>query len=348
MEPNTDKIQVMDQRLKLLSYSFISELHRCPRKFQLTRLRALEDERDPQADINQNLTFAFGHSVGEGIQYILEGSSEDETIWKMFIAFHADLSDRNDKQVKSFYHAVAAIQRFIYMRESGFLDGYELVYWEGKPATELSFIIEFPDGFKMRGSVDAVLRHIETGKVLVLEGKTDSQQLNVAKYKNSSQAVGYSVVLDVIFPELSSYEVLYLVYMTKEMNYEQLRFIKSHTQKALWIQELLLDIEMIKLYEITGVYPMYGHSCFDFYRECEFLSSCNLSTKYLTNKQTESDIGETNSTYKGEYSIKLSIMDLIEGQLVKNNIEEERHGNISGSSIANISSDTIDSGDILL
>lgn len=334
----------MDPRLKLLSYSFQTELHRCPRKFQLMRLRATQDERDPQADINQNLTFAFGHAVGEGVQYILEGLSEDEAIWKMFIAYHADMADRNDKQVKSFYHAIAAIQRLIHMRENGFLDGYELVYWEGKPATELSFLIEFPDGFKMRGSVDAVLRHIDTGQVLVLEGKTDSQVLNAAKYKNSSQAVGYSCVLDIIFPELSSYEVLYLVYMTKELNYQQLKFTKTHTQKALWIQELLLDIEMIKLYETTGVYPMYGHSCFDFWRECEFLNVCNLNTKYLITPQSQADMGETNSTYKGDYNIKLSIMDLIEGQMTKNEAEDERHGLIPANDPVNSEMD----GDIML
>lgn len=341
MQPS-NVIETMDPRLKLLSYSFLTELHRCPRKFQLMRLRATQDERDPLADINQNLTFAFGHAVGEGVQYILEGLTEDQAIWKMFLSYHADMSDRNDEQVKSFYHAVAAVQRLIAMKEAGFLNGYELVYYKGKPATELSFLINFPDGFKMRGSVDAVLRHTETGKVLVLEGKTDSQTLNAAKYKNSSQAVGYSVVLDVLFPELSSYEVLYLVYMTKEMNYEQLRFTKTHTQKAQWIQELLLDIEMIKLYETTGVYPMYGHSCFDFWRECEFLQTCGLSTKVLTNKQTEAMTSETNSTYTGEYSITLSIVDLIQAQMNKNDIEEAKHGVI----IDNV--DSIMTGDVML
>lgn len=340
MDESANIIEAMDPRLKLLSYSFQTELHRCPRKFQLLRLRATQDDRDPLADINQNLTFAFGHAVGEGVQCIFEGMTEHETIWKMFLSYHADLADRNDKQVKSFYHAIAAIQRLVSMRNDGFLDGYELVYWEGKPATELSFIIEFPDGFKMRGSVDAVLKHTETGKVLVLEGKTDSQQLNAAKYKNSSQAVGYSVVLDVIFPELSSYEVLYLIYMTKDMNYEQLKFTKTHTQKALWIQELLLDIEMIKLYETTGVYPMYGHSCFDFWRECEFLNTCTLNTKYLITPQSQADMGETNSTYTGEYNITISIMDLIEGQMNKNTIEDKRHGLITD--------DTAQIGDILL
>lgn len=324
----------MDDRLKLLSYSFQTLLHKCPRKYQLSKLRAVEDEQDPLAAANQNLTFAFGHVVGEGLQLILEGKSEVETIWTMFLHFHADLADRNDKQVKSFYHAVAAIKKFIHMREHGFLEDYELVWYKDKPAIELSFLINFPDGFKMRGSVDAVLKHRETGEVLVLEGKTDSgTNLAPAKYKNSSQAIGYSVVLDLIFPEISSYKVMYIVYLTKDMNYELLNFTKTYTQKAQWIQELLLDIELIKMYEDVGVYPMYGHTCYDFYRECEYLNTCNLSTKYLTNAQTEADIGETNSTYTGEYSITIGVSDLIAGQLDKNRIVEERHGNVNGDSL---------------
>ncbi len=314
----------MDPRLKLLSYSFQTLLHRCPRKYQLTRLRALEDERDPLANINQNITFAFGHIVGSGIQDIMIGVSEERTIFNMYCAWHADFLDRNDKQQKSFAHAVFAVQRFIAMRESGFLDEYELVWYEGKPAIELSFLIVMPDGFKMRGSIDAILRHKETGVIVVLECKTDGDlEVQYGKYKNSSQAIGYSVILDILFPDLSGYEVLYLVYLCKKKEYEILQFPKSHTQKALFIQELLLDIEMLKMYETVGVYPMYGHSCRDFFRDCEFLQTCTLSTKYLTNKQTEADNTETNSTYKGEYTITISLLDLLQGQLSKNAINQE-------------------------
>lgn len=326
-------IDSMDPRLKLLSYSFQSLLHTCPRKYQLSRIRATQDESDPLVSSNQNLTFAFGHIVGSGIQDVMIGLPYDRVIFNMFLAYHADLLDRNDKQVKSFWHAVAAIDRLIFMRESGFLDEYELVYQEEKPAIELSFLIQLPDGFKMRGSVDAVLRHKESGKILVLECKTSSSTtLNGATYKNSSQALGYSVILDILFPDNSGYEVLYLVYLTKQMEYETLLFHKSHTMKALWIQELLLDVEMLKLYETTGVYPMYGHSCFDFFRECEYMQTCTLSTKLLTTPQSAADNTETNSTYTGEYTITLSLLDLISGQLDKNaSIQAERDKNVKST-----------------
>lgn len=315
----SNPIAVMDDRLKLLSYSFQTLLHTCPRRYQLSRLRATEDEQDPLAVSNQNVTFAFGHIVGEGIQMVLEGKSETEIMLSLFLGWHADLEDRNEKQVKSFYHAVAAVQKFQSLRDNGFLDEWEVVEYDGKPAIELSFLIVFPDGFKMRGSVDAILRNKLTGEIMVLECKTSSfANLVPATYKNSSQALGYSVILDIIFPELSSYKVMYMVYLTKPMNYEILPFTKSYTQRAQWIQELLLDIEILKLYETTGVYPMYGHSCYSFFRDCEYLSVCTLATKHLTTPQTEADNSETNSTYKGEYTITLSLMDLINGQLRKN------------------------------
>lgn len=302
-----------DPRLKLLSYSSNGLLHKCPRKYQLYKLKAVDDEMDPLAASNQNLTFAFGHTVGEGIQDVLDGMEEEQVIWRMFLNFHASLEDRNEKQNKSFYLAIAAIQRFISIRASGFLDDYELLYYQGKPAKELSFRIHLPDGFKYRGSVDAVLRHKVTGQILVLECKTSSSgTLHATTYKNSAQAVGYSVVLDVIAPDISSYEVLYLVYLTKPMAYETLKFTKTYLQRATWIQELLLDVETIKLYQNTGVYPMRGESCFDFFRDCEYLNQCTLSTHLITKPFTEGAVLDDKV-----YDVELSLEDIIQGQLRK-------------------------------
>ena len=325
MIPVSTVIQCMDPRLKLLSYSFLELLHTCPRKYQLTRLRATPDDEDPLAAKNQNVTFAFGHVVGDGIQDVMMGLSEEDVILRMFLGWHADLEDRNEKQVKSFYHAVAAVQQFKHIRDNGFLDDYELMEYEGKPAAELSFLIELPDGFQMRGSVDAVLRHRESGEIMVLECKTSSaSSLNPANFKNSAQGIGYSIILDVIAPEVSSYKVLYLVYLTKQMCFEPLPFIKSHTQKAQWIQELLLDVEILKLYENTGVYPMYGGSCTAWFRDCEYLQVCTLSTKHIVPPRNDDVIVETNSTYKGEYSIKLTLMDVISGQLDRNALADSK------------------------
>lgn len=304
----------MDARLKLLSYSSLLTLHSCPRKFQLYRLNSQAEAGSLESETSQNVTFAFGHVVGEGIALVFAGASEEQVIWQMFLGWHADLEDRNIKQVKSFYHAVAAIQRLISLRECGFLEEYEVLEYNGKPAIELAFRIGFPDGFKMRGSVDVVLKHKETGQVLILECKTSSAaNINPASYKNSAQAIGYSVVLDVIAPGLSGYEVLYLVYQTKNMSYEQYRFSKSYLQRALWIQELLLDIETIKLYEGSGVYPMRGESCLDFYRECEYLNLCTLTTKHLVTPEPPEDTLDTKI-----YDVELTLMDLVNAQVDKN------------------------------
>jgi len=299
----------IDPRIQNLSYSSLGTLHKCPRKFQLYRLNATSEDTDISG--SSNITFAYGHIVGEGIQEILQNKSYNETIFQMFLGWHADLYEENIKQNKSFWTAMLAIQKFIAMQKAGFLADYELVYYEGKPAVELGFRITFPDGFKFRGYVDAVLRNTKTGEVMVLEVKTSSStSLAPATYKNSAQAIGYSVVLDVLFPDLSSYKVLYLVYLTKAMQYEQLPFTKTYLQRALWIQELLLDIDVIKMYENVGIYPMRGESCYDFFRECEYLNLCTLSTGYLVKPYEEPEKIE-------EFQIELSLMDLINSQLSK-------------------------------
>jgi len=299
----------IDYRIRQLSYSSILTLHSCPRKFQLYRLRTTHRTEE---SAQSTITFAFGHVVGEGIQLALEGATESEVIWKMFLGWHTDLYAEDLKLNKSFFQAVIAIKRFFALQASGFLKEYELVYYNGKPACELSFSVVFPDGFRLRGFVDAVLKHRTTGKVVVLECKTTgAATVNPATYKNSAQAIGYSIVLDSIFPDLSAYEVLYLIYNTKSGEYLPIPFQKTYLQRALWIRELLLDIETIKMYEDAEVYPMHGESCYSFFRECEYLNVCQLSTEYLTKPCTPEQEDKT------EYQIALTLDDLLTTQLAK-------------------------------
>jgi len=308
LEPGyTGKI---DPRIRQLSYSALTTLHSCPRKFQLSRLRTTH--RTEEA-LTSAITFSYGHVVGEAIQLALQDLPEDEIIWKIFCMWHTpELWDADAKGAKSIWEAIIALQRFNSLRASGFLEDYELVHYNGRPACELSFCITFPDGFRLRGFVDAVLRNRETGAVLVLECKTTGlASVNPATYKNSAQAIGYSIVLDVLYPDLSSYEVLYLVYQTKTREYLPIPFTKTYLQRALWIRELLLDIETIKMYEEAEVFPMRGESCVAFFRDCEYLQTCTLSTEYLTRACTESDIDKT------EYQISLSLQDLLEAQFSK-------------------------------
>jgi hypothetical protein len=307
----------MDARLYLMSYSSNLTLHECPRKLQLYKLSTI----GTTDTIDDSITFTYGHCVGMGIQLVFEGRTETEIIWAMFQRWNVDLFADNPKQNKSFWQAVIAVQKFISLRANGFLNDYELVSYKDKPAVELSFRIGLPNGFRYRGHVDAVLRHKKTGGIVVLEVKTTSQsEINPAMYKNSAQAIGYSIVLDVIEPALSAYEVLYLVYKTKAMEWEILKFPKSYLQRAQWIQELLLDADTIDMYERVGVYPMHGENCISKYgKECKYLQVCTLSTVYLTKPEPAPELLDLNrDTGKPmEYQIELTIQDLITAQLNK-------------------------------
>lgn len=314
MDTALSAIRAVDPRILNLSYSSLLTLHSCPRKFQLYRLNA---EVEQIEDIPGSVTFAYGHVVGSGIQHILTGIPIDQVIWKMFLEWDVDLLAENPKQNKSFWGAVFAIRQFQSLYAGGYLEEYELVYYQGKPATELSFVIHLPNGFKYRGFVDAVLQHRITGEVLVLECKTtNASAVNPAQYKNSAQAIGYSIVLDAIFPELSAYKVLYLVYQTKSEEFVQLPFAKSYYARALWIRELLLDVDVITMYEEAEIYPMRGESCYSFFRECEYLQVCTLPTSRMTNKLTVEEVIKLEEQLT-QFQISVTIDDLITAQIKK-------------------------------
>jgi len=247
----------------------------------------------------------------------LENKPYEDIMWAMFLGWKPELFAQNPKQNKSFAAAVFAVDKFISMRLSGYLDGYSLVYYNGKPACELSFLITLPNKFKYRGFVDAVLQNDNTGEVVVLECKTSSAvNLNPATYKNSAQAIGYSIVLDAIFPSLSSYRVLYLVYGTKSLQYDQFEFTKSYLQRARWIRELVLDTEAITSYIDHDLFPMRGESCFTYFRECQYMGLCQMDTTKLVSPITPEQV-EQIETANDAYQIQITLDDLINSQLSK-------------------------------
>jgi hypothetical protein len=229
-----------------------------------------------------------------------------------------DLLDEDIKRKKSFWLALHAIQKFMAMCKAGFLNEYEIVSINGRPATELSFLIRFPGGYTYKGFVDLVLRHKVSGEITVLEVKTTSgTTVAAASYKNSAQAIGYSIVLDVPFPQLSSYKVKYLIYKTKNMEFEVMDFTKDYLSRALWIREILLDIESIKMYENASIYPMHGESCYIYYSECEYMGICTLSTDKFTVPLSQKITDEIHRKNDADFEINLGLQDLISSQLAK-------------------------------
>lgn len=322
-----------DPRLKMLSYSSLLTLHACPRRFELDKLTDSVEDLDPT---ESNITFAFGHCVGEGVQAMFQGMSFQEAVWKMLLRWRIDLYASNEKQKKSFWEAVEAV-RLLYLQIDMWEAEYELVYYpnadgEEVPAVELSFLIEFPEGYKFRGFMDVALRNKRTGSLTVLEVKTSSSRsINQAQYKNSAQALGYTVVMDTIAPGESSYEVVYLVFSSMAGEWDTFSFQKTMLQRARWIQQVMLDVELIKLFSESQYFPQHGESCFDFYRECKYYGTCSLENKFII-KQLSQEMVNNLEKATDNFAIKLTLADLIAGQVYRQ--QEEITGETDGKTIS--------------
>lgn len=295
-----------DPRFLRVSYSSNLDLHACPRYYQLSRLEAAKHQ-----DFSSNVTFAYGHAVGEGIQEFLIHRDLNKAIWTMFIHWEVGLFDENEAQRKSFFHAVAALMEFAGLCDTGLLEEYEVVWFNGKPAAELSFRITFPQS-TYRGYIDLVLRHKITGELLILELKTSSANyVNHYAYKNSAQAIGYSVILDKIAPGTTSYSVLYLVQLTKLERFETFEFPKTYHQRALWIKDRIWDeniiIGLIKFYGNYGIWPTHGESCTRFGRACQYMDTCHLQTEHLMSPLRENQLVEDK-----EYDFEFDVAELLE------------------------------------
>jgi hypothetical protein len=62
---------------------------------------------------------------------------------------------------------------------------------------------------------------------------------------------------------------------------------------------------------------MHGESCNDFYRECEYMNICTLSTASLTEELNPEQVEKVLSDNTGNFQINLSLSDLIQAQLGK-------------------------------
>lgn len=312
-EPNSS----IHFNLRNLSYSGLLTLHNCPRKFELNRLVPTGVDFDNDEDSAGHLD--FGTIVGNGIQELLISKSLDRAMFRAFLDWKDNLeSDRGQKSAKTFWHALQAISKFTEMM-NGPLSQYELAYYQGKPAVELGFAVDCGHGFTYRGKLDALLIHKIKREFLPLECKTTGwNYLDEAMYGNSSQGIGYGIVIDRVAHEskveFSGYDIFYPVYMTKKQEWVPFRFPKNNTSRALWLQSTLLDVDNIQQYADLDYFPTRGESCFSFGRQCRHYGTCHLSNELLIGEKSSIPVKLDKI---GEYPIEFSMQDLVEAQVSK-------------------------------
>lgn len=308
--------------LRTLSYSSLLTLHSCPRKFELNRL--LPRMVDVEHDEDEHGHLDFGKVVGNGVQELLVTHSLDKAYFRAFLDWNDNLeSERGERSKKTFWHALQAISRFTEIL-NGPLSMYELAYYQGKPAVELGFSVDCGNGFTYRGSLDALLIHKIKREFLPLECKTTGfWDVQPSMYSNSSQGVGYGIVIDRVAHEMkveyNSYDIFYPVYLTRKSEWVPFRFPKGDTSRALWLQSLILDISHIEQYGDLDYFPTRGESCYSFGRECPHYGVCHMSNEVLIGPKETIPIRLDKIE---EYPIEFSMEQLIEAQVEKKLVEE--------------------------
>lgn len=268
------------------SYSQTQDLHACPRRYQLIKSDAKQISSTGYVQ-QENLDFAYGHSVGAGVQTLIATGSITAGLFAGFVSWKADyFADADDiaakfgkrtRKNKSLAFAQLAIEKF---HAQGLANDWEIATLsDGSPAVEIAFVVDFENGYKHYGHIDLLLCNKVTGKIAVWELKTTGfTDVDEAAYANSSQALSYGVVLDAIYPDLSEYDVIYAVYSSVSMEWQVIPFSKSLTQKMEWVQDVLLDHSAIKTYRSLNFFPKRGESCKDFNRRCKYFGTCDLTS----------------------------------------------------------------------
>lgn len=294
------------------SYSMLSELHACARKFQLIKARAASGGGKAS-----NVDFAYGHSVGSGVQaWLSSGGDMNAAIFNAMMAWRIPYTAEIPKKHKSIWDACLAVQKYAEFHAEA-LDDWEVwVLPNGKPAIELSISVDFENGYKHYIHIDVILEHKLSGKLAVQENKTSGfNTIEEAIYANSSQALSYAVVVDML-RAATSYEVFYVVYSTPSREWQLLPFTKHTSLKAEWIMDVKLDHATLSTYHALNFYPKRGESCYNFMRRCEFFGSCNM-TQNLTQPQ---DLPADQEAERVDYSFKIS--DIVAQQHARNQTEE--------------------------
>jgi hypothetical protein len=250
-----------------LSYSQIETLHTCPRRFLLDKQQTVR---------SNNIDFAMGHAVGEGVQKYLETRDLNLALLAGDIAFDLDYFDVVEKKKKGIDFAFHAIEKFAVWADEMLRGWQVLILPNGKPAIETTFSIKIGK-FWFSSHVDIVLQNIDTGELRVFEIKTSGfTNIQPEIYANSNQGLGYLAQLKQLFPQVTDLEVDYLVYSCPNMEWNLLPFVKTQSNLLDWVTDLLLVKEQVGRYFDLGHFPKYGGGCLKFNRSCPHFGICDF------------------------------------------------------------------------
>ncbi len=263
-----------------LSFSTLNLVHSCPRKFDHLKNKDLNDYDLQFDNAYNNVHLDFGSALGIGIQeYIVTGDLE-ASIWKMLLSYNFAF----ETEAKN---SLSLVNSLLVFNTSWPKDEWEVVNHKGKPAAELSFklILDRETGDYFCGYIDAVIRHIIERTAVTVEVKSTGSKAEDLRplYSNSSQGIGYSIILDAIEDlqgATASWTVLYLVFQFKAQNilpaYHPLPFPKQSRDRLEWLMNLRLEYDQLLTYQKMNYWPKNGNACFSYFKPCAIYGLCDL------------------------------------------------------------------------
>jgi hypothetical protein len=308
-----DRYLQLMRGINILSYSTFGALHTCERQFQKNKLRLAANKNTPRVVFAEtNIDFAFGRAVESGIHSTLLKKSKPEIFFDMFMAWDIPLFQEHPRNyAKTFVDSLLAIDQFGVV-QSMLFEGWEIAYFDGKPAIEVSMCIDLGNGYYYVGHADVILWHPIEQRFRVLEIKTTgAKYVHEAMYQNSDQAVGYSIMLDSIAKDLensATFEVFYLVFGTSMDKWMPFHFTKSRSQRAGWINTLLLDIQRINTYRQVSFWPKRGGSCMKYGKPCSYFGICDLG------QEEEFEVISEEEIAKHEFDFRFKLDEIIQTQ----------------------------------
>lgn len=316
---------------KAFSHSRLEALDSCARKFEIEGKLGIKKYAP-------NVTFAFGHGFGEGVQAAVAGKSYEEAVWEVFSKWEVPLDMEGTKSdvanKKNFWECIEFIRIFyehMNIDNEGHLNTSRKINWSEweiakfrdmdgniKDAVELELLIDLGDGFYYEGHIDLVLKHKHKEHFAILELKTSSLSvMDAALYGYSPQPTGYMMVLDTFLVKdnpyaTTSFDVFYLVGSPKDKTFYEYQFTKTPLHRTQWLSYIMGKMAMVETYEGIGLpYPINFKSCFGYRRRCPHYGTCHLPNSTLVTST------EHTSAYAEEASppdIFVTLAEIIERQ----------------------------------
>lgn len=289
-----------------LSESTLNILNTCERKFELNRLLISQSTLVDEAP---NATLVRGNAFGAAVQdYMLTGDM-DHACYVLWMNYDPEVYDEQKK-----IYLWRAINNLRCCKDA--LDKlrarYKVATFEGKPAAEMSFRLNIDDKWHYVGYIDLVLYDTVANIYVVMEIKTTAYKILdlTALYKNSGQALGYSIVIDRIVGEKQAkYGVLYFVCRDQQgtnfvPDVYTFPFTKTLLDRLRWFYTVGLDVQRLNTMLDNAMFPMRGGACIHFNRVCQHFGHCNLTSADISRKVPEDEI-----EYQFVYDIKDVIAD---------------------------------------